>query len=76
MVQNRVVEWQTAEAWMRTILFVASPRCISQISVKNIKLRILQSCFVWANMLVERTALGEPLLASYSVDNTLVRREI
>lgn len=76
MVQNRVVEWQTAEAWMRTILFVASPRCISQISVKYIKLRILQSCFVWANMLVERTALGEPLLASYSVDNTLVRREI
>ena len=76
MVQNRVVEWQTAEAWMRTVLFVASPRCISQISVKNIKLRILQSSIVWANMLVERTALEEPLPASYSVDNTLVRREI
>lgn len=76
MVQNRVVEWQTAEAWMRTILFVVSPRCISQISVKNIKLRILQSSIVWANMLVERTALEEPLPASYSVDNTLVRREI
>ena len=75
MVQSRVVEWQTAEAWMRTVLFVASPRCISQISVKNIKLRILQSSIVWANMLVERTALEEPLLASYSVNNTLVRRE-
>ena len=61
---------------MRTVLFVASPRCISQISVKNIKLKIPQSSSAWENMLVERTALGEPLLASYSVDNTLVRREI
>ena len=76
MVQNRVVEWQTAEAWMRTVLFVASPRCISQISVKNIKLRILQSSSAGGNMLVERAALEEPLLGSYSVDSILVRREI
>ena len=56
--------------------FVGSPRCTSQISAKNINLRILHYTSAWENMRVERTALEEPFLASYSVDNTLVRREI